>query len=339
MMGVLMTARLELVLRYRAGRWRWLLVSWFVGLLIFAFLLQGVIWHAQDLGGHRGTVLFGGLQLFMLGLALFIVPALTSQSVNGDRERGRLGVLQVTELSASDIVLGKLFASWGVACVFVLVSAPITAWAIVEGGITFLQVVVVTLIMMLLLGIFCAIGLGMSAIFARSTTSSVLTYVTVFVLTVGTLIAAGLVSAINAQSNIDGSTGQAWYLLAPNPFVILADAAPAAPVKRTCFQVVPPSGSPGVGTSSGSTTFGPSSGSTICQTSLPNGDVLGGIRQGIRDTETSSSGDGNVGSTQGGPVWPYGLAFDLILSGLLIWAAIRRVRTPIRHLPTGVRVA
>jgi ABC-2 type transport system permease protein len=325
--------RLEIVLRYRAGRWRWLLLSWFIGLLIFAVLLQVATRDFQDLIGHKGTVLFGSLQLFMLGLALFIVPALTSQSVNGDRERGRLGVLQVTELSSLDIALGKLLAAWGVACVFVLVSAPITLWAVALGGITLSQVVVVTVVMILLLGIFCAIGLGLSAIFARTTTSTVLTYVAVFILTIGTLIAAGLVSSLEAASNNGQSTGQAWYLLAPNPFVILADATPPVPAKRTCYRTITPA------PTSPSGSFGSGSGTTICQTFVPAGDVLGSIRQAVRDMETSSPGIGIVGPTEGGPVWPYGLAFDLVVSGFLFWVAVYRLRTPIRQVPKGVRVA
>ena len=140
MSGMITMARLELMLRFRAGRWRWLLLSWFLGLVIFSVLLEVVIGRSMGYEGHEGTVLFGGLQLFMLALALIIVPALTSQSVNGDREQGRLGVLQVTELTPIDIIGGKLLAAWGTACVFVIVSAPITIWAMVQGGITIWQV-------------------------------------------------------------------------------------------------------------------------------------------------------------------------------------------------------
>jgi ABC-2 type transport system permease protein len=326
--GVLAIARLEIVLRFRAGRWRWLLVSWFAGLLLFSCLLNIETSRSQDLSGQRGTILFGGLQLFMLALALFIVPALTSQSVNGDRERGRLGVLQVTELSSFDIVAGKLLAAWGTACLFVIVSFPITIWALFEGGISFWQVVVVTLVMMLLLGIICAIGLGLSALLARSTTSSVLTYVAVFVLTLGTLVLAGLVTSITTAPNNGGTTNEAWYLLAPNPFVILADAAPSAPLKRTCYTaqgIVTPGG-----TSPGPRTF--------CQTTVPSGDVLGAIRQGVRGMESPSTG-GLGSSNTGGPVWPYGLTFDLLVAAGLLWSAVRSLRTPKRHLPRGVRLA
>jgi ABC-2 type transport system permease protein len=322
-------ARLEVLLRFRAGRWRWLLVSWFAGLLLFSWLLSVVISQSSNLDGHRGAVLFGGLQLFMLGLALFIVPALTSQSVNGDRERGRLGVLQVTELSSFDIVAGKLLAAWGTACMFVIVSAPITIWALVEGGISVWQVIVVTLVMLLLLGIICAIGLGLSALLARSTTSSVLTYVVVFVLAVGTVVLAGLVTAVNNSSSNGQTHGEAWFLLAPNPFVILADAAPSAPVTRKCYSVA--TGPSQDGSSSDGTNF--------CQTTAQSGDVLGGIRLGIRGMESSGSIDTLGSPSPGGPVWPYGLAFDLLVASGLLWAAARRMETPKKRLPSGVRLA
>lgn len=318
MNGVVAVTRLEILLRFRAGRWRWLLISWFAGLLLFSWLLQTVVDRSDGLTGHRGVALFGGLQLFMLALALFIVPALTSQSINGDRERGRLSVLQVTELSASDIVLGKLLAAWATACVFVAVSAPITVWAMTQGGITVVQVLVVTLVMVLLLGIICAIGLGLSALLARSTTSSVLTYVAVFVLAIGTLVLTGLVSTVMASS--DGGQSYPWYLASPNPFVILADSAPAAPLQRTCFS-----------------TGAPPPHNTFCQSLVPSGDVLGSIRQGIRSEAHGDSGSGD--SSPGGPVWPYGLAFDLSVAGSLLYAAVRRTRTPRRRIPRGVRLA
>jgi ABC-type transport system involved in cytochrome c biogenesis permease component len=322
-------ARLEVLLRFRAGRWRWLMVSWFAGLLLFSWLLSVVVSRSPSLTGHRGAVLFGGLQLFMLGLALFIVPALTSQSVNGDRERGRLGALQVSELSSVNIVGGKLLAAWGTACVFVAASAPITIWALIEGGISVWQVIVVTFVMAVLLGIICAIGLALSALLARSTTSSVLTYVAVFVLALGTIVLAGLVTAVtNSSSNVQ-SRGDAWVLLAPNPFVILADAAPSAPVIRRCYSV---SGGPVVN--------GPAQGlPTFCDTNVQSGDVLGSIRQSVRGMETSNSLSGFGSQSPGSPVWPYGLSFDLLVALALLWAAVRSMRTPKRRLPRGVRLA
>ena len=40
-----------------------------------------------------------------------------------------------------------------------------------------------------------------------------------------------------------------------------------------------------------------------------------------------------------GPVWPYGLAFDAALGAGAVLVTIRRLRTPARKLPRGIRVA
>ena len=203
MSGVLTVARLELTVRIRAGRWRWLLAGWFVVLVAFTALLRLALSDAHDLQGTVGTVMYGGLQLFLLGLALLVMPALTAQSVNGDRERGTLGVLQVTRLSAFDIAGGKLLAAWGTACIFLAVSAPLVGWTMAEGGVPAIRVVIVTLVVALLLGVICAISLGLSALLARGTTSSVLAYLSVFALTIGTLILFGLVTAATTQTRTD----------------------------------------------------------------------------------------------------------------------------------------
>jgi hypothetical protein len=41
----------------------------------------------------------------------------------------------------------------------------------------------------------------------------------------------------------------------------------------------------------------------------------------------------------GSPVWPWGLGFDVLLGAGAVAITIRRLRTPSRRLPRGVRVA
>ncbi len=346
MKGVLTVARLELTVRIRAGRWRWLLAGWFVILVVFTALLRVALSNATGLEGDRGTVMYGGLQLFLLGLALLVMPALTAQSVNGDRERGTLGVLQVTELSAFDIAAGKLLAAWGTACVFLLVSAPLVAWSMVEGGVPVIRVVTVTFVVALLLGVICAVSLGLSALLSRGTTSSVLSYLCVFGLTVGTLILFGLVTAATTQTRVvhfspPGNnvpagccnstenverTDLTWWLLAPNPFVVLADAAPVTTQQPpTCHNV---------------TTGGSSS--TYCTYPPQNGvDPLGDISRSVRSLRAppALAVGPSLSPRRGGLVWPYGLGFDVLLGGFMFTVATRRLRTPRRKLARGIRLA
>jgi ABC-type transport system involved in multi-copper enzyme maturation permease subunit len=363
--GVATVARQEFRLRIRAGRWRLLLGLFFALLLGFTALLRAGLTNLseQELA-FKGTVLYGGLMLFVLGLALLVSPALAAQSINGDRERGTLAVLQVTRLSAGDIAVGKLAAAWGTALVFLALTAPLVAYAMTQGGVPVGRVVVVTVVLTLLLGTVCAVSLFLSAVLARTTTSGVLAYLTVFGLAVGTLIVFGLATAITAetttesfpvtcptlaelppdiplaerQSIVDGCTpgtqtfqssqartDRTWWLLAPNPFVVLADAAPQLP-----DTPLPPA-----------LDTGPRAADL---------DPLGQIGRQVRDlrqppeTRTESSvavleeaPDEPLPRPK--PVWPTGLAVNVVLGVGAVVLTTRRLRTPSRTLPKGQRVA
>jgi ABC-type transport system involved in multi-copper enzyme maturation permease subunit len=362
--GVSTVARQEFRLRIRAGRWRLLLGLFFLVLLGFTLLLRAGLTNLQEQElPFRGTVLYGGLMLFVLGLALLVVPALAAQSVNGDRERGTLAVLQVTRLTAADIALGKLVAAWGTSLVFLALTAPLVVYAMTQGGVPVGRLVVVTLVIVLLLGTVCAISLFLSAVLARTTTSGVLAYLSVFGLAVGTLIVFGLATAITAERYTEtydvtcprledippevpleereaivrdcvpgtesyqaqrSRTDRTWFLLAPNPFVVLADAAPALP---------PPGGrTPGVDGRSPLTTAEPL-------------DPLGQIGRQVRDLRRPPIPIGTapfveVGEVPpGGPLWPTGLAVNVLLGVGALLLTVRRLRTPSRTLPKGQRVA
>jgi hypothetical protein len=288
--------------------------------------------------------MFGVVVLVVLALALLVAPALAAQSVNGDRERGTLATLQVTRLRAGEIALGKLVASWGTALVFLAVTLPLALWCYSEGGLSAGRIAGVYLVTALLLGVVCAISLGLSALLARSTTSGVLAYLTVFALAAGTVITFGLVTASTQQTitaisrSCDGTGGtctdipyettiarpdRTWWLLAPNPFVVLADSAPAGPVRREA---------------------------------LPNGqvievpsdvDILGSLSRELHriratpqrvESEFGTAFEVPEGVT-GGPVWPLGLGIDLALAAGALWLTTIRLRTPTRRLARGQRVA
>jgi hypothetical protein len=286
----------------------------------------------------------------VLGLALLVVPALAAQSVNGDRERGTLATLQVTRLSAGEITLGKFAAAWGTALVFLALTFPLVAYAMTQNGVPVVRVLVVTLVLALLLGTVCAISLWLSAALSRTTTSGVLAYLAVFALTIGTLIVFGLVTAVTtervpvtyrnecppgteAQGCVSGPmtyqtsrarTDRTWWLLAPNPFVVLADAAPQIPEERPEEDVLV-EGGPGVRAS--------------------DLDPLGQIGRQVRSLRETPFGDSVYSDEtlppreEPAPVWPTGLAVNVALGMGALLLTSRRLRTPTRNLPRGQRVA
>ena len=352
--GIRTVARHEFRVRLRTGRWRWMLAAWFVVLAAFTLFLRKTVdaSYEPDLI-DPGVPVFGGLVLALLGLSLLIVPALTAQSVNGDRERGVLATLQVTLLTPAEIALGKLAAAWVVSLVFLAAAIPMVAATMAMGGVRLAQVLPTMLVLAVLLGVVAAVAQCLSSLLARTMTSAVLSYVAVFALSVGTLITFALALPITQETvtrtyqqpqygedgmEVPGSTpttqsydesrtreDKVWWLLGPNPFVILADAAPKAAPR-----------------------LDPRTGQRMDDSLDPLAEIRNAVRDartppppaGTPDSDIRYDGFGNPtveGET--GRVWPYGLAFDAALGAGAVLITIRRLRTPATKLPRGIRVA
>jgi ABC-type transport system involved in multi-copper enzyme maturation permease subunit len=342
--GILTVAEQEFTIRIRAGRWRWLLGAWFAVLALVTVLIRLAVQtvdegHAQD----KGVIVYGGLTLLVLGLALLVVPTLSAQSVNGDRERGTLATLQVTRLTATDIALGKFAAAWGTSLVFLALTLPLVLYAMTQGGVPFSRVVVVTLVVALVLGAVIAVSLCLSALLHRTTTSGVLAYLVVFALTLGTTVTFGLALALSSESYTQTVPGfcqtpgggvqptcpdetfqsrrsrpdRVWWLLAPNPFVIVADAAPKLP-KETAAERARREALEARG---------------VHASNLRDSDPLGGLGGAVRDAHKGPN------ESDGSPVWPWGLGFDVLVGAGALWLTARRLTTPTRTLPVGQRVA
>ncbi len=324
---VWLVTRQEFRVRLRTGRWRWLLGGWLVLLLLFTVLLNNSLTSEFGLLSdprQQGVPMFGILMLFVLGMVLVISPTLTSQAINGDRERGTLATLQVTLLRPGDIALGKLLAGWAVGLVALALSLPFAGWAMAEGGITIGRVFAVYSVAALLMGVVCAISLGYSALLPRPVTSALLSYLTVGLLCIGTFILYVLAVPLTETNSGYGTDeggytyGYAtprpnliWWLLAPNPFIIVADSAPRVPPTVTI------------------------NGDVI---DVQDNDPLSGLAREVR--QIRQGGDSQVDVNDPSlAVWPWGLGFDLLVGIGSVAIAARRLRTPTRRLGRGIRVA
>jgi ABC-type transport system involved in multi-copper enzyme maturation permease subunit len=343
--GIAAVARHEIRVRLRTGRVRLLLAVWVLGL----GSLTAVLWRtAHDVDGlhQRGVPVFGGLMVMLLALSLLIVPTLAAQSINGDRERGVLAVLQVTLLTPLEIALGKLFAAWGVALVFLGLAVPIAASTLFMGGVGVGRLAITVLVVAVIMGVISAIAQCWSGLLSRTSTSSMVSYLSVFALTIGTLVVFGLAltstrgthtvteqvpdydAIVNGQitstdqiptrtetrTTDDVRPEKVWWLLAPNPFVILADAAPQKHKLSINLQ------------SDGDSAF--------------TFDPLGGIAGAVRDARDPNHTMDPLGARQAqSPVWPWGLAFDALLGLGAVTITTRRLRAPVKRIPRGVRLA
>ncbi len=337
--------RLELTQRVRS-------VSWYVLLGIFALVLlvvtifASLAWYSPD---SRGSGIYSTVVYIVLLLAVFVSPTLSGNAINGDRDAATLAPVQVTLATTGEILFGKFFAAWITGLAFAVVAVPFIVLATLVGGIAPLVFVISMVVLIIEIGVVAGIGVALSGILSRPLFSVAATYLVVAALIIGTVIAFALGGAANRSEAVshsrygvefdaDGFATECsewetytydvarfdtvWWMLAPNPFVILADATP---------------------------------------TTFANGgypvDLFGQIKYGVRQAQVppdlESTWDECDPSTRDGepyptpeeviatttPSWFVGLAIQLVLVAGLLWWAWGRTRTPARKLPAGTRIA
>jgi ABC-2 type transport system permease protein len=352
----------QLELRQRIRSVAWLVLVSVVFVLVG--IVTALLWFSitafggsvADSAGVYSTIIF-----FVLLVGTLVTPAISGAAINGDRDAGTLATTQVTLATSGQIVLGKFLAAWTVALTFLVASLPALLFTLIAGGVPGDTLAASLGVLVLELGVVAAVGVGLSGLITRPLFSVVTTYLVVAALSIGTLIAFTLGGlAFQSQQTqtyigIDYSVGgdfdpvtgypenivclepevntypvprfdYVWGILAANPYIVLADAAP------TSFDSY---GNPQ--------------------------DLFGAIALGVRSAQvspelnsvTDECAAAKEGDTNGAysyetprqifdrtvPSWFVGLLIHVVLAAAALAGAIARTRTPAGTLPTGSRVA
>ncbi len=119
-------------------------------------------------------------------LLMFIMPALTSGSISGERERQTLELLFTTKMSPSDIIMGKLLSAVEQLLVLVVSSLPIVLLTFVYGSVDFRDLGLLLICFTIVAFYAGGIGILFSSLLRRSTFSNVCTYGVLLFIVVGT---------------------------------------------------------------------------------------------------------------------------------------------------------
>ncbi|TKV27353.1 hypothetical protein FDK12_11630 [Arthrobacter sp. NamB2] len=352
---------LEMKQRLRGKGWYWMLGTWFV-VIAFIFVLATGLLGTTD---NEGGILFDLIVGFVLFFGLLVSPGLSANAVNGDRAGGTLAILQVTLLTPGQLLMGKWLASWVGSLAFLIVSSPFIFWALALGGVSAREALVSLLMLALELAVVCALGVGISALANRPLFSIVSTYMLVALLAIGTLIVFGLstmlvmerhIMTVSSYSYPEGSfdsmgvpeegaeleclthtyesevprTEYITWILAANPFVVVADAVPYS---TEGLPDEPASGSP----QAAYLTDGPYYTPGVMET----------ISQGVRSAQAGPDFEQTCEESQqalrplpqGTPIWPLGLGIQVALAAGLLLLARRKLTMPARRLAQGTRIA
>ena len=210
-----------------------------VAITAWLLLLSGLAWlvYVASVGARGGSFttdtadvgkdLFEWTLFGMMGLVLFLVPAFTASAVAGERTRQTLIPVQMTTLGPFAIVLGKSLAAIAFTVLLVVVAAPILAVAFLIGGVGLWSLVKGLLMILLTAVMLGAVGIMFSSMVRKVQAAIVATYGFILAIAVGTFIllgAAAIISALTSPQGFDQADPRPpKELLAPNPFVALAD--------------------------------------------------------------------------------------------------------------------
>ncbi|MBV9689427.1 MAG: ABC transporter permease [Ktedonobacteraceae bacterium] len=172
----------ELRLRMRRERTVWVIIVY----ILFMSLLGGffISRYANSDNGYSsvalsqtGNILYILLSFVQLFLILFITPAFTSTSINGEKERQTFDLLLCSRLSSFALVSGKLVAGLANALLLIAAALPLFSLVFLFGGVSPTQVLsalLVYIVTTLMLGTF---GLFCSTLVKRPAASTALVYI------------------------------------------------------------------------------------------------------------------------------------------------------------------
>ncbi len=359
---------LELRQRTRATRWRVLLGVFF---LVVSLVVFGSLWFITATSPVDGRQTFNeNLYFVVVGfvgfLGVVIAPTMTATSINGDRKDATLAVVQATPATGLQLATGKLLGAWIASCALLAVAAPYLVWGVVTAeypvACSLLGIVMTALILLS----YCGIGLGFSALVARPIGSAAATQLAVLFLLIGLpIITMLLVPATEVRVpadrpvwsySDDGERGtcrierttvtvehteRIWWLLAPNPAVVLADAAAQRDAGRSTEH----------------RRYADYTDASGRRVRPPSESGLASLADGVSELRTApdANQDRTCGRDSGehsvyidyldtnddylGRTWYWGLLANLALGGIGLAFAARRLRVPAGTLPRGVRIA
>lgn len=186
-------------MRVRMRSWKtaigigvYMLVMIVLAMLFFLFtvVLDGRGLRASE-AAEVGRAAYALLASFQFAMLIFIIPAQTAGVISGEREKQTLDLLLVTRMSPASIVLGKLMSSLGYALLLILSSMPVFSLVFLFGGLSLPDVATLFGFYLVMAFASGAIGVFCSTYMRRTVTATVVAYLIVLAIGIGTLITGG----------------------------------------------------------------------------------------------------------------------------------------------------
>jgi hypothetical protein len=179
-------------------------MSMIVFLIYLAFLNSSGVGVAD--AQIAGQTLFATVISIQGFLVLFVSPAFTANAISGEKERQTFDLLRTTLLSAPAFVTGKLLSSLSYVFLLILAAIPLESFAFLLGGVTFVQLLVSQLLLIVGAISTSIFGLYCSSRMRTTLGASLLTFTGILLITAGLPALIGLGALISTPLFISSSS-------------------------------------------------------------------------------------------------------------------------------------
>ena len=348
-------ARRELQERFRTLRSPLLISVWVLALGMLTFLSYLVARSSAEtriddsglagLGSvfaasSMGPYILHAVLLGLLTAAVFVVPGQAAVAIVGERERQTLPLLQVSQLSGTRIVVGKLASSLAFTLLLLVVALPLLVVPVLLGGVTVRQAVMGVVMVAGTAITIGAVSMWISAR-ARSVQGAVLgSYVIAAVLVFGgfALVAAEVLllapedtGRTRYSQGLPRDDGRELYSAWVNPYLGLVDAS--SEVLRFGAEIVPSPYQPFRSVLIKRQGFAAADADALYDPFARfGGGVSGGFVEGDRAFPMAETAQmlpaPTVADPIRGPIWWRVLVFQALVTLLALWRASRLVTVP-----------
>lgn len=266
-----------------------LVMSGFITLVYSAFASSASGPFGPD-SRDVGKVIFSSVLGLQVALVIFVGPSFTAGAISGEKERQTYDLLRTTLLSAKSFVAGKLLSALSYVLLLILVAIPLQSIAFLMGGVAFIELFLSQVIVLVGAVAFALWGLYASARMRTTLASSVVTFAGAIFVTVGIPVVVGLFSMILSPF-FAGAAIFSWTAEAALLYLLMVLAATNLPATLIVSDVV-----------------------LVQESSLWYFSTSVGGASGASHTIWLFS------------PWPLFLIFYILLSVILFYACVRRVR-------------
>ena len=209
-------------------------ISWIIfggnlllaGIVAVSFLGAGSIQGYISAGQYQIPIRCHMLMCYALFfMECLLIPGIAGSSIAGERERRTLDILLTTNLNPWRIIIGKLEASLSLVFLLAFSTLPSMAMVMIFGGVGLIELLT-EVAFLVVTGIFIgSIGIFCSAMCKKTNMATILSYLLVVVLVIGTVLALIFwyylltVRMENIGVYSEVNVGVGIYLLLLNPLV------------------------------------------------------------------------------------------------------------------------